>query len=183
MALGRLGAGQGDQACLGGPVERAGPAGPVVALAVQGGVEALLDEALADPLDGAGGDLDSFGDVGVVPGRTAGGGVGLEQDAGVGEQSGGGLALGKQGGQLVPFGGGQGDPVLLRRHGKLLSGCRVRICLPASSSNPLWRSTSPPYWAHRTYSDGGIGLEPTYGQYIQKVLAVCAQVKSVLKPT
>jgi DNA modification methylase len=42
--------------------------------------------------------------------------------------------------------------------------------------------TSPPYWGQRTYSGGGIGLEKSYEEYIEKLLAVLAQIKRVLKP-
>jgi DNA modification methylase len=43
--------------------------------------------------------------------------------------------------------------------------------------------TSPPYWGQRAYSGGGIGLEDTYGEYIENLLAVIAEVKRVLKPS
>lgn len=43
--------------------------------------------------------------------------------------------------------------------------------------------TSPPYWGQRAYLGGGIGLEKTYGEYIENLLAIIAQVKRVLKPT
>ena len=43
--------------------------------------------------------------------------------------------------------------------------------------------TSPPYWGHRAYAGGGIGLEPTYGQYIDDLLVIVSQVRRVLKPT
>ena len=43
--------------------------------------------------------------------------------------------------------------------------------------------TSPPYWGQRAYCGGGIGLEPTYQEYIQNLLAITAEVKRVLKPT
>jgi len=71
-AVGRAGAGQGDQAGLGGPVELPRAAGPALRLADQGGLEALLDEALADPLDGGDADLGGLGDAGVRPGGAAG---------------------------------------------------------------------------------------------------------------
>jgi len=41
--------------------------------------------------------------------------------------------------------------------------------------------TSPPYWGQRSYSGGGIGLEPNYVQYVDRLLAVFAEVKRVLK--
>lgn len=43
--------------------------------------------------------------------------------------------------------------------------------------------TSPPYWGHRAYSGGGIGLEESYADYLENLLAVIAEVKRVLKPT
>jgi len=43
--------------------------------------------------------------------------------------------------------------------------------------------TSPPYWGHRTYAGGGIGLEPTHDEYVENLLAIIAEVKRVLKPT
>jgi site-specific DNA-methyltransferase (adenine-specific) len=43
--------------------------------------------------------------------------------------------------------------------------------------------TSPPYWGMREYSGGGIGLEPTYQEYVRALLAVFAEVQRVLKST
>jgi DNA modification methylase len=43
--------------------------------------------------------------------------------------------------------------------------------------------TSPPYWGQRAYSGGGIGLEETWEQYVENLLAILAEVKRVLKPT
>jgi DNA modification methylase len=43
--------------------------------------------------------------------------------------------------------------------------------------------TSPPYWGQRAYAGGGIGLEGTYVEYVENLLAVVAGVKKVLKPT
>ena len=43
--------------------------------------------------------------------------------------------------------------------------------------------TSPPYWGHRQYAGGGIGLEQNYQDYIAGLCAVFAEVKRVLKPT
>jgi hypothetical protein len=83
----------------------------------QGGVRAALDEALADALDGAQAAAQRLGDAGVVPGRPACGLVGLEQDAGAGERAGGALAGGEELGQVLALLGGEGDEVLLLRHG------------------------------------------------------------------
>ncbi|HEY7428651.1 MAG TPA: site-specific DNA-methyltransferase [Gemmataceae bacterium] len=40
--------------------------------------------------------------------------------------------------------------------------------------------TSPPYWGQRAYLGGGIGLEGTYGEYIDNLLAILAEVKRIL---
>lgn len=56
--------------------------------------------------------------------------------------------------------------------------------LPAFPAGSVdFAMTSPPYWGHRAYAGGGIGLEPTYQEYVQKLLAITAEVKRVLKPT
>ncbi len=41
--------------------------------------------------------------------------------------------------------------------------------------------TSPPYWAKREYANGGIGLEKRYEDYIANLLAICAEIKRVLR--
>lgn len=43
--------------------------------------------------------------------------------------------------------------------------------------------TSPPYWGQRAYSGGGVGLEESYVEYIENLLAIIAEVKRALKPT
>jgi len=43
--------------------------------------------------------------------------------------------------------------------------------------------TSPPYWGHRDYSDGGIGQESHWETYVENLLRVTAQVQRVLKPS
>lgn len=43
--------------------------------------------------------------------------------------------------------------------------------------------TSPPYWGKREYDNGGIGLESHYQQYIDDLVAICGEVRRVLKPT
>lgn len=42
--------------------------------------------------------------------------------------------------------------------------------------------TSPPYWGKREYADAGIGLENHYGDFIDNLVAVCAEIdrKSVV---
>lgn len=41
--------------------------------------------------------------------------------------------------------------------------------------------TSPPYWGKRDYSDGGVGLETDYRDYIANLARVFSEVKRVLK--
>lgn len=44
--------------------------------------------------------------------------------------------------------------------------------------------TSPPYWGLRDYGVlGQIGLEPTLGEHLEVMVAVCAEIWRVLKPT
>ena len=43
--------------------------------------------------------------------------------------------------------------------------------------------TSPPYYMKRQYLGGGIGLEGTYQQYIDNLLAIMKEIYRVLKPT
>jgi len=43
--------------------------------------------------------------------------------------------------------------------------------------------TSPPYWGQRDYGGGGIGLEETWQEYVANLVAICGQLKRVLKPT
>ena len=43
--------------------------------------------------------------------------------------------------------------------------------------------TSPPYWGHRAYANGGIGHEDTWDDYVKNLLTVFCEVKRVLKPS
>jgi DNA modification methylase len=43
--------------------------------------------------------------------------------------------------------------------------------------------TSPPYWGQRKYAESGIGLEPTWREYIANLAIVFSEVKRVLRPT
>ncbi len=43
--------------------------------------------------------------------------------------------------------------------------------------------TSPPYWGHRDYAGGGVGMEATFEGYVDALLAIISEVKRVLKPT
>ncbi|MBT1689339.1 DNA-methyltransferase [Dawidia soli] len=41
--------------------------------------------------------------------------------------------------------------------------------------------TSPPYWGHRQYDNGGIGLETEYTEYVDNLIALTAVIKLKLK--
>ncbi len=43
--------------------------------------------------------------------------------------------------------------------------------------------TSPPYWGHRAYVNGGLGLEDTWDDYVNSLLTIFCEVKRVLKPS
>lgn len=43
--------------------------------------------------------------------------------------------------------------------------------------------TSPPYWGHREYAEAGMGLESDRRDYVARLLAVCAELHRVIKPT
>lgn len=43
--------------------------------------------------------------------------------------------------------------------------------------------TSPPYYMKRQYLAGGIGMEPTFQEYIDNLLEIIEQIHRVLKPT
>jgi site-specific DNA-methyltransferase (adenine-specific) len=43
--------------------------------------------------------------------------------------------------------------------------------------------TSPPYWGQRQYDGGGIGLETDHRDYVTHLVAICGEVRRVLKST
>lgn len=57
----------------------------------------------------------------------------------------------------------------------------VLSCLPSESIDTV--ITSPPYFHKREYLAGGIGLEQTPEEYLERLYAVCVQIHRVLKPT
>lgn len=59
---------------------------------------------------------------------------------------------------------------------------RVLETLPAASVDTV--ITSPPYWGLRNYdgAEGQLGLEPTFREYVESLVAVFAQCWRVLKP-
>lgn len=58
---------------------------------------------------------------------------------------------------------------------------RILRELPAASFDCCM--TSPPYWGHRQYAAAGIGLEQDYRRYVTDLVAICNEIKRVLKPT
>jgi len=68
------------------------------------------------------------------------------------------------------------DPIFL-----LGDALQVLSDLPDSFVDSI--VTSPPYWGHRQYNGGGIGLEKTYNDYISNLLLITEQLHRVLKPT
>jgi site-specific DNA-methyltransferase (adenine-specific) len=58
---------------------------------------------------------------------------------------------------------------------------RVLASLPDDSIDCCM--TSPPYWGHRNYSSGGIGLEGDYRDYLNHLLAIFGELFRVTKPT
>lgn len=68
------------------------------------------------------------------------------------------------------------DPLLL------LGDCQnILNSIPNNSIDCI--ITSPPYWGHRQYSGGGIGLENSYNEYIDNLLGITKELYRVLKPT
>ncbi len=43
--------------------------------------------------------------------------------------------------------------------------------------------TSPAYWGQRAYVNRGIGLESTWSDYINNLLAIFCEIKRILKPS
>lgn len=68
------------------------------------------------------------------------------------------------------------EPLFL--HGEALE---VLKTLPPDSVD--FCMTSPPYWQKREYSDGGIGLEKDYQDFIDNLLLITEEIYRVLKPT
>lgn len=70
-----------------------------------------------------------------------------------------------------------------RRNPLFLGGDALAILRDFPAECVDFAMTSPPYWGHRAYSGGGIGLEPTYPEYIENLLVIFAELKRVLKPS
>ena len=69
------------------------------------------------------------------------------------------------------------------RHPMFLTGGALETLEGFPSESIDFAMTSPPYWGQRAYSGGGIGLEATYQEYVQNLLAITAELKRVLRPT
>ena len=54
--------------------------------------------------------------------------------------------------------------------------------LPISNSEEPVVITSPPYYMKREYLGGGIGLEESFEEYVNSLIAICKEVYRVLKP-
>lgn len=64
-----------------------------------------------------------------------------------------------------------------------LQGDALEILRMMPNESVDFAMTSPPYWAKREYSNGGIGLEKDYNDFIDNLLAVFCELKRVLKNT
>lgn len=53
--------------------------------------------------------------------------------------------------------------------------------LPTESIDCL--VTSPPYWGHRQYRNGGLGEERTFHEYVERLVSIFREVHRVLKKT
>lgn len=71
--------------------------------------------------------------------------------------------------------GGRLQPLLLQGNART-----VLDQLPEASVDLA--VTSPPYWGKREYEGGGIGLEPTYQEFVRSLSDVFLALRRVLKP-
>ena len=68
-------------------------------------------------------------------------------------------------------------------HAKILNGDAIEMLRTLSDESVDCVVTSPPYWGLRDYGhEGQIGLETTFGEFLEKLLGVFSEVKRVLKP-
>lgn len=58
-----------------------------------------------------------------------------------------------------------------------------RFCIHFLINRLIVVSPVPPYWGKRYYDTPGIGNEATWQEYVDHLLAVCAEIRRVLKPT
>ena len=63
-------------------------------------------------------------------------------------------------------------------------GCALEVLKEMDNGSVDMVMTSPPYWNLRDYGHNGqLGLEPTYQEYINKLVSIFDEVKRVLKDT
>ena len=65
----------------------------------------------------------------------------------------------------------------------LINGDSAEILSLLSDKSVDCIITSPPYWGHRNYSGGGIGLEKTVDEYYKDLLRITNELYRVLKDT
>jgi len=67
---------------------------------------------------------------------------------------------------------------------KILQGDCIEMMRTMDAESVDCVVTSPPYWGLRDYGvEGQIGLEPTLGEHLEKMVEVFAEIWRVLKPT
>lgn len=64
-----------------------------------------------------------------------------------------------------------------------LQGDALQILADLPDESIDFCMTSPPYWGKREYTNGGIGLEADYRDFVDRLANIFAHVKRVLKPT
>ncbi len=75
-------------------------------------------------------------------------------------------------------------PYLDKNNITIYHGCALEVLKQMENESVDMVMTSPPYWGLRDYGeDGQLGLEPTYQEYIEKLVAIFDEVKRVLKDT
>jgi len=68
--------------------------------------------------------------------------------------------------------------------GKIICGDWIEVMSTFPSESIDFVMFSPPYWGLRDYGvDKQIGLEPTYQEYIEKLVLGCREIKRILKKT
>lgn len=80
-----------------------------------------------------------------------------------------------------------GDFLTYQSHPTIQPLFLVGECIAVLSSLPSESIdcvvTSPPYWGHRQYADGGIGQESAFTDYVEHIVGVFRELRRVMKPT
>ena len=75
-------------------------------------------------------------------------------------------------------------PYISKNNITIYQGCALEVLKEMEDKSVDMCMTSPPYWGLRDYGiEGQLGLEPTYQEYIEKLVAIFDEVKRVLKDT